>query len=67
MFWCLVPRYRNIEEVRSVLALKAEGRTDIEVSALTGVPVNTIRAWRNHGLPEYAMRGLAGRASYASR
>jgi hypothetical protein len=51
---------RPIEHVQAVLALKAEGRTDREVSQLTGVPVATIRLWRNRGLPRHARRALAG-------
>lgn len=38
--------------------MKAEGATDRAVSAQTGVPVTTIRAWRNHGLPLSARRQL---------
>lgn len=34
-----------------MLDLKDRGRTDREIWELTGVPINTIRAWRNHGLP----------------
>jgi hypothetical protein len=43
-----------------VLALKAEGRTDREVSRLTGIPVTTMRLWRRRGPPAQAARLLAG-------
>jgi hypothetical protein len=39
-----------------VLELKAMGWTDRGVSAATGVPVNTIRSRRNHGLPRRGKR-----------
>src|SRR5438270_3406076 len=52
-------RARPIEHVLAVCRLKAQGRTDREVSRLTGVPVTTIRAWRNHGLSQNAQRALS--------
>jgi hypothetical protein len=51
-----VPRRRPVSDVLAVLQLKAAGRTDREVSRPTGVPVNTIRSWRNHGVPGNARR-----------
>jgi hypothetical protein len=61
-----VPRTRSVTDVRAVLELKAQGRTDREISATTGVPVNTIRTWRNRPLPKRAavvlgLRGLCPR------
>jgi hypothetical protein len=53
-----MPRTRPHTDIRAVLELKEQGRTDREISTVTGVPVNTIRAWRNHGLPKSATRGL---------
>ena len=46
-----VPRMRSLGDVRAVFTLKAAGLTDREVSRRTGVPVNTIRAWRNRHAP----------------
>ncbi len=46
-----MPARRPDSEARTVFELKEEGRTDREIEQLTGVPVNTIRAWRNRGLP----------------
>lgn len=57
MFVCM-PRSRPLPEVEAVLRLKSDGLTDREVSLVTGVPVTTIRAWRNHGLPKRAKRAL---------
>jgi hypothetical protein len=48
-----VPRFRSSEDVRAVLRLKADGRTDRDISRLTGIPVTTIRLWRNRGLSNY--------------
>ena len=55
-----MPRTRPSAEVVSVFALKDEGHTDWEISRLTGVPVNTIRAWRRLGPPQHAKRALEG-------
>jgi hypothetical protein len=49
-----MPRSRCLEDVRLVFELKARGLTDREVSRRTGVPINTIRTWRNGRLPAYA-------------
>ena len=38
-------------DVRAVFELKAGGFTDREVAAHTGVPMNTIRVWRNRSVP----------------
>ena len=54
-----VPRARTPEEVQAVLALKAAGQTDREVSVNTGVPVNTIRLWRRRGLTRRAARAIS--------
>jgi hypothetical protein len=35
--------------------LKERGLSDREIFAATGVPVNTIRTWRNHGLPKHTL------------
>lgn len=55
-----MPAARPTHEVGAVLALKRTGATDRHISELTGVPVNTIRIWRNRGLPLRARRALAG-------
>jgi hypothetical protein len=49
-----MPPARSLAEVREVLDLKERGLSDRHVSAATGIPINTIRGWRNHGLPKYA-------------
>lgn len=38
-------------EIERVLRLKSEGLTDRAVSVRTGIPVATIRGWRQRGLP----------------
>lgn len=48
-----MPSRRLAAEVHAVLDLKRRGLSDREISAATGVPVNTIRGWRNHGLPKH--------------
>lgn len=53
-----MPRRRDLQDVQAVVQLKADGLTDREVSLVTGVPVTTIRAWRNHGLSIGAKRAL---------
>jgi hypothetical protein len=53
-----MPSIRSLEEVRAVFTLKADGMTDREVSELTGVPVNTIRVWRNRQVPWSARAGI---------
>jgi hypothetical protein len=53
-----MPRARPPQEVRAVLDLKASGLLDREIAVLTGVPVNTIRKWRNHWLPLRTARRL---------
>jgi hypothetical protein len=42
----VVPRTRPAPEIQAVFDLKSRGKTDHEVSDLTGVPVDTIRTWR---------------------
>ncbi len=42
---------RSLGDVRAVFDLKTRGLTDREVAAETGVPVNTVRAWRNRRVP----------------
>jgi hypothetical protein len=49
---------RSLADVRSVFQLKAEGLTDREVSARTGVPICTIRLWRNRQVPWSARPGI---------
>jgi hypothetical protein len=44
--------------VLAVAGFKSAGHTDREISDLTGVPVNTIRLWRNRGLSKHAQRAL---------
>lgn len=53
-----MPRSRSFDDVRRVIQLKEDGHTDRGISRLTGVPITTIRAWRNHGLPRHAERAL---------
>jgi hypothetical protein len=55
-----MPNTRPVDDVVAVFKLKSEGRTDREVSGLTGVPLDTIRAWRNRRLPARAAAVLAG-------
>ena len=43
----LVPRARPVQEVIEAFGLKDGGLTHREVSRLTGIPVNTIRNWRD--------------------
>lgn len=52
----MLPR-RSATDVHAVLELKKRGLSDREVSAATGVPINTIRSWRNHGLPKHVLPG----------
>jgi hypothetical protein len=49
-----MPRARSLDDARAVFSLKANGLTDREVSRDTGVPITTIRAWRNGRLLAYA-------------
>ena len=49
---------RSLEEVRAVFALTASFLSDREVSRHTGVPVNTIRGWRNRHVPWCARPGI---------
>lgn len=51
---------RPIDDVLAVLRLKEAGKTDAEVSRLSGVPTNTIRAWRRIGPSSQAKAVLAG-------
>jgi hypothetical protein len=57
MFWSM-PRARPSNDVQAVLDLKAAGCTDREISSRTGVPINTIRLWRNRGISRHAKRAL---------
>ena len=50
-----MPRKRELGELRSVFTLKSRGLGDREISRRTGVPINTIRAWRNRRVPLYAV------------
>ncbi len=54
---------RSLDDVRAVYRLKAEGLPDCEVSRRTGIPVNTIRAWRNRRMPDYARPSIPARAA----
>jgi hypothetical protein len=54
-----MPGARPPEDHVAVLQLKAEGRTDRAVSLATGVPVETIRTWRQRGAPGAIRRALA--------
>src|SRR5436853_6218727 len=42
---------RPVHEVNAVTALKRAGATDRQPGHLTGVPVETIRTWRQRGIP----------------
>lgn len=42
-----MPPARPTRDVIEVFALKADGHSDREISQFTGVPINTIRGWRN--------------------
>ena len=53
---------RSLADVRAVFALKAEGLTDREVSYRTGIPVNTIRGWRNRRVPWCARPAILSEA-----
>jgi len=54
---------RSLDDVRAVFRLRAEGLTDREVSLRTGVPINTIRTWRNRRVPDYARPSIPARTS----
>lgn len=56
-----MPTARSLDDVRAVFQLKSDGFTDRQVFRITGVPVNTIRLWRNHRLSLHATRALRGR------
>src|SRR5579885_1534775 len=56
-----MPTPRPPGDARAVLQLKSAGLTDAEICRVTGVPVNTIRLWRNKGLSLHARRALHGR------
>ncbi len=43
--------------------LKATGLSDREVSQSTGVPVNTIRTWRNGRVPDYARPSIPAKSN----
>lgn len=53
-----MPAVRSLDDVCKVAQFKEDGLTDREISGLTGVPITTIRAWRNHGLSQFAERAL---------
>jgi hypothetical protein len=53
-----MPRRRPLADVERVLELKRTGLTDREISEITGVPINTIRSWRNRRVPRHADRVL---------
>jgi hypothetical protein len=56
-----MPAARPEADVRAVLELKAAGRTDREISELTGVPIGTIRIWRRRGPSKEVADAIAGR------
>lgn len=51
-----MPRKVGITAIQIALAAKADGATDLGASQLSGVPLETIRTWRQRGLPRYAQR-----------
>ena len=54
-----MPRIRrSLDDVRTVFELKADGLSDRDVSLRAGVPVNTIRTWRNGRVPDYARASI---------
>ena len=59
-----MPRMRSLSDVRRVFQLKADGLTDREASERTGVPVNTIRGWRNRRAPWCARPGIVHPAQF---
>jgi hypothetical protein len=61
-----MPRSRPAQDVRAVFELKAAGLTDREISQTTGVPLSTIRAWRNRGISARAARALGIRSGCPS-
>jgi hypothetical protein len=52
--------WRSGTEIAGVVRLIEAGRSDREVARATGIPYETIRAWRSGRLPERARRVLAG-------
>jgi hypothetical protein len=50
-----MPSKRALDELRLVFTLRLQGLTDREISRQTGIPVTTIRTWRNGRLPLYAV------------
>jgi hypothetical protein len=56
-------RMRSLADVRAVFELKARGFTDREVAAHTGVPINTIRLWRNRSVPLCARPAIVSEQS----
>jgi hypothetical protein len=52
--------------VQAVLYLTAAGLTDREVSHAIGVPINTIRAWRNHGISRRVAKALGAQPGCAT-
>jgi hypothetical protein len=61
-----VPRIRRtLDDVRAVFELKADGWSDREISRSTGIPVNTIRTWRNGRVPDYARPSIPAKVDPA--
>jgi hypothetical protein len=54
--------WRSGTEIAGALRLAEAGRSDAEVARATGIPRETIRAWRRGRVPERARRVLAGMA-----
>lgn len=58
--------WRSGEEIADVVRLIERGMTDRDIARGTGIPAETIRAWRRGRVPERARRALAGVASCAN-
>lgn len=54
--------WRSGTEIAAALRLVEAGRSDTEVARATGIPHETVRAWRRGRIPERARRVLAGMA-----
>jgi hypothetical protein len=61
MFSAMLRARRSLDDIRKVFELKALSLTDREVSRETGIPINTIRTWRNGRVPDYARPSIPAR------
>jgi hypothetical protein len=52
--------WRSGEEIADALRLVDDGLDDAEIASATGIPRETVRAWRGGRVPERARRALAG-------